>query len=148
LKRCYSLKKNRDFQFTYRMGKSVGSRLCTLIYVRDRRKPRPSRREEPLCANTVRVGFSVSKKLGNSVIRNRAKRRLREAFSPLLPLVKPGHNLIVIARTAVLDEPFLDLRHGLRSLLKKADLLAPAPEPTTEIQSTQPEETPQAADTP
>ena len=148
MKRCYSLKKNRDFQFTYRMGKSVGSRLCTLIYVRDKRKPRRSRREEPLSANSVRVGFSVSKKLGNSVIRNRAKRRLREAFSPLLPLIKPGHNLIVIARSPVLDEPFLDLRHGLRSLLRKADLLQPPPEEVTEEQTVRPEEPPQAADTP
>ncbi|MEL7603110.1 MAG: ribonuclease P protein component [Bacillota bacterium] len=134
MKRCYSLKKNRDFQFTYRMGKSVGCRLCTLIYVRDRRKPRRSRREQPQPTPAVRVGFSVSKKLGNSVQRNRAKRRLREAFSPLISLIKPGHNLIVIARPAVLDEPFLDMRHMLRQLLKKADLLQiePPREPQAE----------------
>lgn len=132
VKRCYSLKKNRDFQFTYRMGKSVGCRLCTLIYVRDRRKPRRSRREQDKPVPAVRIGFSVSKKLGNSVQRNRAKRRLREAFSPLIPHIKPGHNLIVIARPAVLDEPFWDMCHTLKQLLKKADLVQPDPQAVTD----------------
>lgn len=130
MKRCYSLKKNRDFQFTYRAGKSVGCRLFTLIYVHDRRKPRRSRKETPQPVPKVRVGFSVSKKVGNSVQRNRAKRRLREAFSPLLKCVRPGHNYIIIARPAVLDEPFENIGRTLRQLLKKAELLLPeAPNP-------------------
>lgn len=123
MKRCYSLKKNRDFQFTYRVGKSTGCRLCTLIYVRDRRKKKQSRKAEPEVISSVRVGFSVSKKVGNSVQRNRAKRRLREAVRPLLPRIRPGHNLIFIARPAVLDEPFASLCRQVEKLLQKADLL-------------------------
>ncbi len=145
MKRCYSLKKNRDFQFTYRAGKSVGCRLFTLIYVRDRRKPRRPRKETPQPVPNVRVGFSVSKKVGNSVQRNRAKRRLREAFSPLLKCVRPGHNFIIIARPAVLDEPFENIGRILRQLLKKAELLLPdAPNP----QDAQSPKTPQASQAP
>ncbi|MDL2218515.1 ribonuclease P protein component [Christensenellaceae bacterium OttesenSCG-928-M15] len=129
MKRCYSLKKNRDFQFTYRIGKSVGSRLCTLIYVRDRRRPRNSRSQPPPVPN-VRVGFSVSKKIGNSVTRNRAKRRLRAAFTPLIKTIRPGHNIIIIARPAVLEEPFEKLERSLLQMLTKADLLIPK-EPRT-----------------
>lgn len=122
MKRCYSLKKNRDFQFTYRVGKSVGCRICTLIYVRDKRRQRPSRSMKKLPTPNVRVGFSASKKIGNSVMRNRAKRRLREAFSPLLPNIKEGYNIIIIARPAVLDEPFEGLCKALSALIKKAEI--------------------------
>ena len=66
MKRCFSLKRNKQFRQVYRKGKSVGSRQLVLIYARSR-------------ADKVHVGFSVSKKLGNSVSRNRIKRRLREA---------------------------------------------------------------------
>ncbi len=127
MKRCYSLKKNKDFHFTYRAGKSVGSRLCTLIYVHDRRKPKRRCQQQPsaqpMPKPRVRVGFSVSKKLGNSVQRNRVKRRLREAFTPMLPEIKPGHNLIFIAREPIREEDFHNIQKTLRYLLRKADLL-------------------------
>ena len=126
LKRLYSLKKNRDFQFTYRVGKSVGCRLFTLIYVRDRRKPRKPKSSVLQAEAHVRVGFSVSKKVGNSVQRNRVKRRLREALSPYLQEICPGHNLIFIARPGMLDEPFLSVRQTVLQMLKKAELYKPA----------------------
>ena len=93
-----------------------------MIYVRDRRKPRTKRKELPPVPN-VRVGFSVSKKVGNAVVRNRVKRRLKAALAPLIKEIKPGHNLIIIARAAILDEPFLSIEKTLVYLLKKADLL-------------------------
>ena len=59
-----------------------------LVYAKAGKKPK----QPP-----VHVGFSVSKKLGNSVVRNRVKRRLRESFGPMIPCVKDGYNLIFIA---------------------------------------------------
>lgn len=105
------------------MGKSTGCRLFTLIYVRDYRKSKPSKKAKPEKLPHVRVGFSVSKKVGNSVCRNRAKRRLRECMTPLLPYIRPGHNVIIIARPAVLDEPFLGLCQSMEKQLNKAGLL-------------------------
>ena len=109
LKRCFSLKRNKQFRQVYRKGKSVACRELVLIYAKNR-------------SDMVHVGFSVSKKLGNSVVRNRVKRRLREAFRPNLPLLLPGFDLIVIARDAARDAPFSSLADSLRYLLRKAGL--------------------------
>ena len=109
LKRCFSLKRNKQFRQVYRNGKSVACRELVLIYAKSR-------------SDMVHVGFSVGKKLGNSVVRNRVKRRLREAFRPNLPLLLPGFDLIVIARDAARDAPFSSLADGLRYLLRKAGL--------------------------
>lgn len=109
LKRCFSLKRNKQFRQVYRKGKSVACRELVLIYAKNR-------------SDMVHVGFSVGKKLGNSVVRNRVKRRLREAFRPNLPLLLPGFDLIVIARDAARDAPFSSLADRLRYLLRKAGL--------------------------
>ena len=68
----------------------------------------------------VQVGFSVSKKIGNSVMRNRAKRRLKACFSPLLPRMKPGYNLIFIARSGALTAPFLSMQKSMVAALQRA----------------------------
>ena len=109
LKRCFSPKRNKQFRQVYRKGKSVACRELVLIYAKNR-------------SDMVHVGFSVGKKLGNSVVRNRVKRRLREAFRPNLPLLLPGFDLIVIARDAARDAPFSSLADSLRYLLRKAGL--------------------------
>ena len=109
LKRCFSLKRNKQFRQVYRKGKSVACRELVLIYAKNR-------------SDMVHVGFSVGKKLGNSVVRNRVKRRLREAFRPNLPLLLPGFDLIVIARDAARDAPFFFFADSLRYLLRKAGL--------------------------
>ena len=109
LKRCFSLQRKKQFRQVYRKGKSVACRELVLIYAKNR-------------SDMVHVGFSVGKKLGNSVVRNRVKRRLREAFRPNLPLLLPGFDLIVIARDAARDAPFSSLADSLRYLLRKAGL--------------------------
>ena len=68
-----------------------------------------------------RVGYTCSKKVGNAVARNRAKRRLREiARLDLAPLAKPGHDYVLIGRRDVTAaRPFEDLREDLRRALDK-----------------------------
>ncbi|MEG1547381.1 MAG: ribonuclease P protein component [Clostridia bacterium] len=110
MKRCYSLKRNKAFRYTYRTGKSAASRTMVLVYSRSREK-------------LVQVGFSVSKKIGNSVVRNRVKRRLRESFGPMIPDVKNGYNLIFIAREPVVNDSFTNICATMRKLLRKANLL-------------------------
>ena len=53
-------------------------------------------------------------------MRNRAKRRLKAAFSPLLPMVKPGYNLIFIARSGSLTAPFMAIQKSMVTALQRA----------------------------
>ena len=65
-------------------------------------------------AGSLRVGFTASTKVGGSVERNRAKRRLREAARAVLPLLgREGHDYVLIARAATLARPFAGLLDDL-----------------------------------
>jgi len=69
----------------------------------------------------LRIGFTASKKIGNAVIRNRAKRRLRAAASQLLPLLgRPGHDYVLVARGTTVARPFPALLSDITTALKAA----------------------------
>ena len=69
----------------------------------------------------LRVGFTASRKVGNAVARNRAKRRLRAAAAALLPLHgRVGHDYVLVARVATLTRAFDDLLADLTGALTAA----------------------------
>ena len=70
------------------------------------------------------VGITVSKKLGGAVIRNRTRRRLREAYRLNEAQFTPGWDIVLVARGRSVDAPFDKLVDSLLSLSKKAELLA------------------------
>ena len=73
-------------------------------------------------ADGIRVGFTTSKKVGNAVIRNRVRRRLRVVADTLLTESgKPGHDYVLVGRTAAKDRDFQDLLRDLRSALKQIE---------------------------
>lgn len=69
----------------------------------------------------LRVGFTASKKIGNAVTRNRAKRRLRAAASQLMPLLgREGHDYVLVARGTTVARPFPALLSDITTALKAA----------------------------
>ena len=103
MERCYRLQKNRAFQYVYRKGHSVACRDLVMLVA-------PGR--------GLKVGFSVSKKVGKAVTRNKVKRRLRECFRPHLGDVKNGL-YVIVARPAAAEATFDTLRKDVVYLLKK-----------------------------
>ena len=71
-------------------------------------------------ATGIRVGFTASRKVGNSVVRNRAKRRMRAAAASVLPVLgRPGSDYVLIARAGTADRPFAELIADLETALRR-----------------------------
>ena len=65
-------------------------------------------------SDACRVGFTVSKKVGNAVHRNRAKRRLRAAATEIIQNPQPGRDIVLVGRKATLKRPWDDLLEDVR----------------------------------
>ena len=107
MQRTYRLQKNKQFQYVYRRGKSSACKDIVLLHAR---------------GAGLKVGFSISKKIGNAVVRNRVKRRLRECFRPYLGQLKLGW-YVVVARPGADKAAFAELAKGMAYLLKKQNLM-------------------------
>lgn len=71
-----------------------------------------------------RCAFVVSRRIGKAVVRNRARRRMREAVRLMWDAVQPGWDLVWIARTAIVKAEFVELQAACLRLLRGARLLA------------------------
>ena len=91
------LSRSEDFARVYRSGRSVANRYLVLYYF-ERSSP-----ESAEATVGPRVGFSVSKRLGTAVDRNRIKRVLREAYSANCRSLGGNVDLVLIARTPVVE---------------------------------------------
>lgn len=107
------LRRRREFVAAAR-GAKQGGQAFLLQAVR-RRGIGPDREAAARAAvGEVGIGITVTKKIGGAVVRNRARRRLREALRQLLPgPARPGHDYVVVARPAALSQTFTDLARDL-----------------------------------
>ncbi len=103
------LHRNAQFQHVYKRGKSCSCKEIVMLYAR---------------SGHLQAGFSVSRKVGNSVMRNRIRRRLREQFRLLMPQLKTGH-YVIVAREASASADSAVLAKSLRTLAHRLSLLSP-----------------------
>ena len=105
-----SLKKNRDFKGLYRSGKSSVNPYLVLYCRKNRR-------------GASRLGISVGTKVGNAVKRNRVRRLIREAYRLSEDKLRPGHDLVVVARVRACTAGYAEIEAALLSLCGKLGLL-------------------------
>ena len=106
LQQEHRLHQNRQFSYVYRRGTRASCRDLSLLYIRNTQK---------------RVGFSVNKKVGVAVVRNRTKRRLRECFRSRMANLKPGF-YVVVARPTAAQKSYAELSASVDYLLCKMKL--------------------------
>ena len=110
MKYSESLKKNRDFQLVYRNGTSFANRYL-VMYVRKNQ------------LNINRIGISVSKKVGNSVVRHHLTRLIRESYRLNEEKFSCGYDLVVIVRMNGKNQGFHSIESALLHLGKLHKIL-------------------------
>lgn len=105
-----SLKKNRDFQYVYRNGKSYANKYF-IMYVLENNQ------------DFNYIGISVSKKVGNSVVRHRLCRVIREIYRLHENMFNSGLNIVVIARPGAKDVSYKEAESAFLHLSKLHKIL-------------------------
>ena len=110
MQRARRLRKSSDFALARRLGKSrVDRRLVLITRAND--------------SGATRFGFSVSKRVGNAVTRNKIKRRLKSAA--IRASVQEGWDIVVIARQGARTADYWTLKRSLDRLLARSGVLEP-----------------------
>ena len=100
-----SLKKNNDFLYVYRNGQSKANKYL-IMYVLENG------------SDINRLGISVSKKVGNSVVRHHLKRLIKESYRLHEAMFNSGLNIVVVARVSAKDVSYFDIEKALLHLGK------------------------------
>lgn len=111
-----SLRKNNEFRTVYRRGKSQANDLLVL-YVFPNRNNVTKNGER-----FNKVGVSVSKKVGKSVVRSKVKRLILENYKLNSSELNEGYDFVFIARVAINDKDFKQVGKAMNNLIKRAGL--------------------------
>lgn len=104
------LRKEADFDNVYKRGRSVGERYVVVFYIKNHR-------------DINRTCFLASKKVGNSVRRNRARRLMRESYRLMKDRLPIGYDIIIIARNTITGRTFFEVDKSIKRAFSKAGLL-------------------------
>jgi ribonuclease P protein component len=114
LPRAQRVRHTAEFALIRERGRSFAGRLLTLAVL--------SLPEE----KHARFGFTVTRRLGNAVMRNKVRRRLRAIAASLAPLLSPPHLIVTIPRQGAANANFTDLKAEWTKLARRAGLLPAA----------------------
>jgi len=105
-----SLKKNRDFQNVYQNGRSYANKYLVMYVLKNN-------------LNQNRIGISVSKKVGNSVVRHRLTRLVREIYRLHEEMFNSGLDIVVLARVNAKSILYTDMESAILHLAKLHKIL-------------------------
>ena len=104
------MKKTSDFRNVYGNGKSYANKFIVLYVWKNN-------------SSSNKLGISCSKKIGNSVVRHRFARLVREAYRLHEDVFNSGLDIVVVARACARDASFFDIEESLLSLAGKARII-------------------------
>lgn len=105
------LRRKRDVDNIFKKGKTIAGKLIFLKIIKNN-------------LNNSRFGFVISTKISKkAVIRNKIKRQLREIIRKNLPNIKPGLDVLIIAKPEIIDKKYQDIKEEVERLLNKARTL-------------------------
>lgn len=110
MEKKYRLKKNMEFKKVYSVGKKFWNRNF-ILYVRKNG------------LDETRVGFTITKKHGNSVVRNQIRRRMKEAYRLNLNEIKNGFDLVFIPKKNIVNLSYKEIESSMIHILKIAGIL-------------------------
>ena len=115
LPRLYRLKKKSDFDHLLKKGKLESHGFLAIRFINGEQAP---------SQENSRFGFLVAKKnFKKAVLRNKIRRRLRELVGQKLSLIKPGNDIILIARSGIENKQLTEVKESLEIVLERARLL-------------------------
>ena len=109
IRRENRLKKNKHFRYIYKHGETKQQDALSVCFVKTKYKPN-------------KIGFSVSKKIGKSHVRNKVKRRMSGAFMSIYANVNNSYNYIFVARSGIENLTYEQIKQNMINILKKAKL--------------------------
>ena len=115
MKHTVALKQNHEFRRLYSKGKNAASPYFA-VYCRRTGRP------------YSRLGLTTGVKLGNAVKRNRVRRRMRELYRTNESKLRPGYDIVMVARTRAIFARYSDLESSFLRLMKKLELTLPREE--------------------
>lgn len=108
-KKIHRLKSSLRFQKVYKEGKSLVDSFA-IFYIM------------PSIGKETKIGLAVGKKLGNAVVRNHTKRMMRESFRKKINDLKPGYDIVWVARKRIVNSDLKNYERVFNRLAKKAKL--------------------------
>ena len=110
VKQKFRLTRSTDFKRVRRLGRSYAHPLVVLVAQRNEN-------------GELRIGITASRTVGGAVQRNRVRRRLKACFDEYLPRIRPGWDLVAVARQPIVMAEFNEIRSGIARLLEQAGLM-------------------------
>ena len=105
-----TIKKNNEFKKVYKKGKSIVGRYIVVYVLNNHLK-------------INRIGITVSKKLGNAVKRNRARRVMKEAYRLNQQMFKLGYDIIIVGRSRSVTAKMYEVEDCLQKIMSKHNLM-------------------------
>jgi ribonuclease P protein component len=109
MQKQFRLKRRSAFAYVYRKGEKSSSRNLLLLYTKSR--------------GGIKIGISVSKKVGGAVVRNRVKRLIREAINNIFPQIKEGYTYVIVAKSTAGESDYYAICEDVKAIFERAEKL-------------------------